>query len=266
MTKIYISADIEGVTGVTNWDETELNKPDYAFAQAQMTAEVRAACEGALMAGASEILVKDAHDKARNLIGAQLPQEARLIRGWSGHPYMMMQELDETFDGAVMIGYHSGSGVDGNPLSHTMTGKLAGVWINERPASEFVINSYTAASLKVPVLFLSGDEKLCEEAGALIPGIRTVAVKSGVGSSTTSLHPELAASLILEGVKDAVQGREAVKPLAMPAHFKVEIRYKEHFNAFQSAFYPGAKLTDPNTLLFETEDYFEVLRLVLFVA
>jgi D-amino peptidase len=264
--KIFISADIEGVTGVTNWDETELNKPDYAFAQEQMTAEVIAACEGALSAGASEVWVKDAHDTARNLIAARLPHEARLTRGWSGHPYMMMQQLDDSFAAAVMIGYHSAAGAGANPLSHTMTGRLAGFWINGRSASEFMVNSYTAALVKVPVVFVSGDQGLCEDASGLIPGIRSVPVKFGMGSSTTSIHPELAVRLIRKGVEEAIRARSEIQPAVLPPHFKVEIRYKEHFNAFRNAFYPGARLVDPVTLQFETEDYFEVLRLVLFVA
>ncbi|MBE0697596.1 MAG: M55 family metallopeptidase, partial [Anaerolineaceae bacterium] len=87
--KVYLSADIEGITGTTHWDETELNKPDYAEFREQMTAEVAAACEGALNAGATEIWVKDAHGSARNLIASKLPRETHLLRGWSGHPYMM---------------------------------------------------------------------------------------------------------------------------------------------------------------------------------
>ncbi len=264
--KIFITADIEGVTGVTNWDETELTKPDYRFAQEQMTAEVCAACEGALSAGATEVLVKDAHDSARNLIASRLPQEVRLVRGWSGHPYMMMQELDSTFDGVMMIGYHSGAGVPANPLSHTITGKLAGAWINDRPASEFIINSYTAASVKVPVIFLSGDQGLCDGAAAFAPGICTVPVKVGVGNSTVSIHPEQAVRSIREGAAAAVQGRVKVSPIALPTHFKVVMRYKEHFTAFRSSFFPGARLTDPVTLEYETDDYFDVLRLILFVA
>ncbi len=42
--KVYISADIEGVTGTTHWDETQLSKGDYAPFREQMTAEVVAAC------------------------------------------------------------------------------------------------------------------------------------------------------------------------------------------------------------------------------
>ena len=65
--KVYISVDIEGITGVTSWDETELNHPDHKAAALQMTREMLAACEGAIAAGATEILIKDAHDSARNM-------------------------------------------------------------------------------------------------------------------------------------------------------------------------------------------------------
>ncbi|HQL39886.1 MAG TPA: M55 family metallopeptidase, partial [Anaerolineaceae bacterium] len=79
--KIFISADIEGVTGVTDWSETELGQSAWEAAREQMTAEVAAACEGAMAAGAQEIWIKDSHDSARNLIADRLPQCAKLIRG-----------------------------------------------------------------------------------------------------------------------------------------------------------------------------------------
>ena len=89
--KVYISADIEGVTGTSHWDEADKKSSDFSEFQEQMTAEVIAACEGALQAGATEMLVKDAHDTARNIIASKLPQEVSLIRGWSGHPFKMVQ-------------------------------------------------------------------------------------------------------------------------------------------------------------------------------
>ena len=58
---VVISADMEGTAGVTCWAETERDKPDYPEIQALMTAEVTAACNGALDAGATGIIVKDAH-------------------------------------------------------------------------------------------------------------------------------------------------------------------------------------------------------------
>src|SRR5512136_2281103 len=135
--KIYISADIEGVTGVTHWDETDLGKAESSLFREQMTAEVAAACEGALQAGATEIWVKDAHDSARNIIASRLPHEARLIRGWSGHPFIMVEELDATFQSLILVGYHSRMGSGGNPLSHTMSGNVTWLKINDQFASEF---------------------------------------------------------------------------------------------------------------------------------
>jgi len=139
--KIYISADIEGVTGTTDWDETEKGEPAYAEFREQMTAEVAAACEGALDAGATEIWVKDAHDSARNLIAAKLPQEVKLVRGWSGHPFSMVGGLDETFQAAMMIGYHAPAASDANPLAHTMNRGITSLKINDQLASEFMLQT-----------------------------------------------------------------------------------------------------------------------------
>ena len=140
--KIYISADIEGVTGVTHMEETLKNKADYDEFQEQMTAEVLAACNGALKAGAKEIYIKDAHDTGRNLIASKLPEQVKLIREWSQHPYCMMQELDDTFDAVIMIGYHSAAASQNSPLAHTLTEKYSSIKINAKPASEFLINAY----------------------------------------------------------------------------------------------------------------------------
>ena len=93
--KVYLSADMEGITGVTHWNEVDPDKPDYAQFQKRMTEEVVSACRGALDAGAEKILVKDAHYTGRNILPADLPEEAELIRGWSGHPYSMVQELEK---------------------------------------------------------------------------------------------------------------------------------------------------------------------------
>lgn len=262
--KVYISADIEGVTGVTHWDETDLGKEGWNTAREQMTAEVVAACEGALQAGATEIWVKDAHDTARNLIAAKLPREARLIRGWSNHPLMMVQELNATFHSVVMIGYHSRAGAGTSPLEHTMSGGLAHLRLNGRYASEFLIHAYAAAYLQVPVVFVSGDQGLCDEITALNPHIATVAVKEGIGDSTVSIHPELATARIREGVAQALQGDRTQAQLALPPHFSVEVRYRQHTKAYTHGFYPGAQQPDPYTVQFVAEDYFEVLRFLLF--
>jgi len=264
--KVYISADIEGVTGVTHWDETQLEKDEFKAPREQMTAEVVAACEGALQAGATEIWVKDAHHTARNLIAAKLPQQVRLIRGWSGHPLMMVQELDSSFRAAMFIGYHSRAGGAGSPLAHTMSGRLDYLSINGRFASEFLLHGYAAAYVKAPVVFVSGDKGLCDEVAEVNAHIHSVAVKEGIGGSTISIHPAIATARIKEGAFKAVSGDVAACTLDLPPQFTVEARFKDHFEAFNRGWYPGARQTDPKTVQFVSEDYFEVLRFLLFAA
>ncbi len=263
--KVYISADIEGITGATHWDETDKKSPDFEQFQKQMTAEVVAACEGALKAGATEIWVKDAHATARNIIASKLPREVRLVRGWSGHPFSMVQGLDETFQVGLMIGYHSAAGSDSNPLAHTITGRVAFIKINDCYASELLLHAYAAALVNVPIVFVSGDAGICKEAEAINPNIITTAVKQGLGNSTASIHPHLAVEKIQAGVQTALEGDVSSCHIQMPKRFYVEIKYKNHAPAYQSSFFPGASLKEPHTIQFESDDYFEVLRLFLFV-
>lgn len=263
--KVYISADIEGVTGASHWDEADRLKPDYSEFREQMTAEVSAACEGALQAGGTEIWVKDAHATARNLIASKLPRETRLIRGWSGHPFSMVQELDKSFHAMLMIGYHSRAGSAANPLAHTFSGNIAGLKINGCYASELKMYAYAAALVNVPLIFVSGDKGICEEAASLIPNIATVAVKQGTGNATINIHPHLAAEKIREEVQASLQGDVSKCRLQMPEQFTIDIAYKDHAMAKKASFFPGAALEDPHTIRFESNDYFEVLRLFSFV-
>jgi D-amino peptidase len=262
--KIYITADIEGITGAAHWDETDKKNPDYGEFREQMTAEVAAACAGALSAGASEVWVKDAHWTGRNIILSKLPREVRLVREWSGHPFSMMQELDETFQAVLMIGYHSRAGSDGSPLAHTMAGKVIYVTINSQYASEFLIAAYTAGLVRVPVVFISGDAGICQEAEAFIPGLSSVAVKHGVGNSTVNIHPHLAVERIRAGVEAALKGDVSRCHVPLPDHFAVELRYENHADAYHVSFFPGAGLKEPYTVQFEADDYFEVLRFFSF--
>jgi D-amino peptidase len=264
--KIYISADIEGVTGVTHWDETELQHADSQAAREQMTAEVAAACEGAIYAGATEIWVKDSHDSARNLLANRLPQEARLIRGWSGHPFVTLQELDKTFQAVALIGYHSRAGASTSPLAHTFNGIITYIKVNGCEVSEFLMDAYTAAYVGVPLIFISGDQGICDEALSFNPHIHAVAVKQGVGNSTINLHPDLAAARIQEGITQAFRSDALNHQITLPAHFAVEVRYRKAYDAYHYGFYPGAQQVDALTVGFETDNYFDVLRFLMFTV
>lgn len=264
--RVYITADIEGVTGTTHFDETSMDKTGYKEAREQMTAEVIAACEGLLDGGATEIWVKDAHGSGRNIIASKLPQEVKLIRGWSGHPFFMVQELDETFQAMIMIGYHSRAGSNTSPLAHTQSGSVHYIKINNQYASEFLLHAYAATLVKVPVVFVSGDEGICAEVASFNPNILTNSVMRGVGDSTVSIHPDLAVKNIKEGVRKAMKGDVSLCLTKLPDHFAIEIRYKEHVKAYRASFFPGASQKDAHNIVFESKDYFEVLRMLMFTV
>lgn len=265
--KIFISADIEGVTGISEWTEANLAHADNAEFRERMTAEVAVACEAAIAAGATDIVVKDAHWTGRNLLAERLPRQARLLRGWSGHPYSMVQGLDRSFHAALFVGWHSGGSRGGNPLAHTLSsGGLMGIRINGEWVSEFRLHAWAAALEGVPVAFVSGDEDLCAEVRAFDDGIVTAAVSRGFGAATLARHPVEGRELIRDGVQRALTGPLRAQPARLPAEFDVQVVRKDGRDAYRKAFYPGARLVDPMTIGFKTDSWFEVLRLLQFAT
>ena len=258
--RVFISADIEGTTFTTLWDETELGHNMYAAAATQMTAEVKAACEGAIAAGADYILVNDAHDYAVNLDVNELPECVEVIRGWSGSPMGMVDGVDNTFDAAMFIGYHSAAGRNGNPLSHTFTTKTTSVKLNGMICSEFLLYSWACAMMGVPTVLLAGDKMLTEDSKGLHPKLKTVAVKDGFGAMIRCLHPKVACDKIRAAAEEGLKQDLSDAVPTLPDHFVFELSYKEHKVAAKMSAYPGCKLVDDLTVRFESDDFMEVLR------
>lgn len=266
---VFISSDIEGTCGIAAWHETEGGHADgdYAYFRAQMSREVAAACRAALGAGAGEVLVKDAHDSARNIDPSVLPEAVRIHRGWAADTYSMMSGIQHGhWDAVAFTGYHAAASSLGNPLSHTMNLRVDWLEINGMRASEFLLNSYMAGVHGVPVCFISGDAALCESAKAFIPAIATVAVNEGSGGSATSIHPALAVRRIEETLREQLEsGRYKRCAVPMPDEFSIVIRFKEHLHATGAANYPGMERLDEKTVRFVCADYRDAMRMFHFV-
>ncbi len=263
--KVFISADIEGISGVSAWEQIARDSAEYEGARRRMTAEVRAACEGALAAGASGVLVRDAHGSARNIEHSELPRQARLVRGWSGGPMMMMDGLERGFAAAVYIGYHSRAGSAASPMSHTMSTTLAEFRVNGRPVSEFELNAWAAASLKVPSVYISGDKGACLQARRLLPRIGYTAVMEGLGEATVHLHPREAEARIRAGVEAALKDKAARALPKLPARPVVDLRFKEIKRAQRFSFYPGAERTADDSVRLRCAGCMDILRAVQFI-
>ncbi|QYX56791.1 M55 family metallopeptidase [Roseovarius sp. SCSIO 43702] len=263
--KVMISVDIEGIAGIAHWDEALKPRDEYPAFRDLMTDEAIAACQGARAAGATEIFLRDAHQTARNLDISRLPEGVRVIRGWSGHPFKMLQELDESFDAVAMVGWHGAARDGGNPLSHTMTGRFADITLNDEPLSEYGLHARLAASVGVPVVFLSGDAAICAEARGINPAINTVETKVGRGASVVTLVPRDACARIEAGVASALATPRTDHAMPVAQAHRLDLRFPHHELAYQKSFYPGARLVAPDTIRVEADTIFEIARALCFM-
>lgn len=263
--KVFISVDMEGVSGVINWEDVNRNGKDYGLFRKLMTQEANAAIQGALDAGATEILVRDSHGSARNILPDLLLQDAILLRDWSGGPMSMMEGIDETFDAVIFVGYHAREGTPNAVLKHTMTGQID-VLINGKNMPEAGINGAAAGYYGVPVVMVAGDSAIVKQAENIFGDIEGVAVKESIGTAAKMLHPKNAQKLIRQKTKEALSNLSKYKPLKLQTPITMEIVYKDEIDAHRASWFPGAKKTGERSVSYTHEDYIEILKFFMFVS
>jgi len=259
--KVYISADMEGVAGVSTWAVQGL-PPGREYEQFRhlLTKEVNAAIEGAYDAGATEVLVSDSHGDAQNIDVEQLDPRARLIRSWP-RPLQMMQGIDSTFDAVVFIGYHAGEGDADAVLAHTFSGKET-VKLNGLTVPEAGFNAAIAGEFSVPVVFVSGDQTIVAESKKMFGDIEAATVKNAIGfSSADMLSPTEARRLIKLGVKRGIQRRKELTPFKVTHPVTMEISYKDMVMAEVASYLPGVERVNGNTIRFTGRDMVEISKL-----
>ena len=258
--KVFISVDMEGITGVTHWEEVSSNGRDYNYFRRIMTEETNSAIEGALAAGASDILVRDSHGSARNIIPDLLNRNARLLRDRSGGFMGMMDGFDKTFDAVIFIGYHAKAGTPNAMLEHTFSRNVLDISINGISLPEAGVNALIAGYYDIPVIFVSGDLAICEQVKKLLGEIETVPVKEGIGNAAINLHPEVAREKIMDGVKNALFNLKKFKPFKLRPPYKMVLQLKQEELVNKKASYPGARRTGDWELTFESDDLMEVMK------
>jgi len=259
--KVFISVDMEGITGVVNGDDADRNGKDYDYFRQTMTREANAAIEGALAAGASEIVVRDSHGTALNLLPEMLNRNSKLLRDWSEGPMYMMEGIDESYDAVVFVGYHARAGTTNAVLDHTSSGNVTDVEINGISMPETGYNALMAGYYDVPVVFVAGDKAVCDQATELLGNVETVAVKEGIGAAALNLHPEVARERIREGVERALRNLDYYAPYKLDPPYTLVLTLKTEQNIYRgAALYPGAKRTGDWELTYEADDVMEIIR------
>jgi D-amino peptidase len=247
--KVYIGSDMEGISGVV--DRAQISPPGIDLKRGRMllTEDLNAAIRGARAAGASEILVSGGHggNGMRNVIDEELDPAARLISGDSRPD--MLQGLDSSYDAVLMIGFHTRHGLSG-VLDHTITARdIFEIRINGRPIGEIGLNGLAAGVHGVPIVLVSGDDRLAQETAQWFPWAEPVIVKYAIGrNAARCMHPVRAQELIQRKTVEALANLGRMQPLTAQAPTEVELQFKRTAHADEAERAPGVERKDDCTV------------------
>ena len=204
--KVFISFDMEGVAGIVDWSQCRGPGQPYEEGRRLLLGEVNAAIDGALAAGATEIVCNDSHGTMNNLDPADLHGRAAYVSG-RHKPLYMMQGLDATADLVFMVGYHGSISGESSVLSHTYNPAVVSrVALNGTRVGESGINALVALACQAPVGLITGDQHTIAEADPFLPDAERVVVKeSFTRFGAANVHPEVARELIADGARRAVE-------------------------------------------------------------
>lgn len=261
--KIYISADIEGISGVVNKTHTSTAGYDYQRARMLMTEEVNAAIEGAIEAGAEEIVVNDSHGSMTNIIIEALNPRASLITG-TPKKLGMMEGIDSTYDAAIMIGYHSKMNSAG-VLAHSYHGGvILDITINEKSVGEFYINASVAGFFNVPVVLVSGDNILSEEVVDVNDKIESVVVKTSHWRyAAKCIAPQTVHAMIKDKVKNVLSKIENIPATKVDGPIEVKVTFLNSGLAEAASLMPHTQLIEPNVVLYNADTIVEGYQAIM---
>ena len=241
--KILVSADMEGISGVTLWSHVTPGHAEYGRFRKLMTADVNAAVRGAFMGGADEVTVSDGHWNGSNILIEELDPGAQLNTG-SPSPLSMMQGIDQGVSGVLFVGYHARQGSHPAVLDHTWSDTcVANVWLNELPAGEYTLNAALAGHYGVPVLMASGDQTACAQMVEQLGPLDTAVVKQATGRfSALCLPSEQTAPMIEQAAQQAVKRlvtKSAPSPYRVNAPIKLTVEVVSSDMADRAMLMPG---------------------------
>jgi D-amino peptidase len=265
--KLFLSTDFEGTSGIVAWEQIMEGMAEYEQGRQLLTDEVNAVINGALEAGATDIVVNDSHSFMRNLHPQDLAGQATLITG-QHKPLYMMQELDASFDGVCFISYHGSIGAEHAVLSHTYNPRA--IWevrINGEIVGESGINALVAAHYGVPIIFVSGDEATASEAQFIAPNAEKVIVKQSLGRFAAShIHPSIACDMLHVGAARAVENIGTMQPPQFQLPVKVEITFLVADMAEWAHWIRGVERVDARTVKLTSENLLDLYRMFVTIV
>ena len=208
--KIYIFADLEGISGVSGSPFVAADGAQYAAGRKYLTADINACAAACFDAGADDVVVRDGHGLGNNVIWDELDSRVRLIQGVT--PGKRFYDIEGS-DAVILLGYHAMAGTRRALLEHTYSSKtIQNMWLNGRKVGEFAIDTAIAGDYGIPVIMTSGCDKLCAEALAFHPEVVICEVKKSISQQGAMLlSAEAAHALIREKTLEAIARFKAGK-------------------------------------------------------
>jgi D-amino peptidase len=253
--RVYVSVDMEGIAGVNHPHPTSAGHGRYPAAVELMIGEANAAVEGALAAGAIDVLVNDSHGGMYNLLPDRMHPAARVLQGQKA--WSMVEGASDGFDVALFVGYHARAGHPRGTIAHTYSGAPVETRLAGRPTGEYGLNALALGAWGIPVGLVAGDDALADEVADWLPWAERVVVKVAVGGhSATSLHPSVAADRIRAGAERAVRAAAAgtLEILTVPPPVVIEVDYRRGVEADHAAIIPGVERVGDRGIRIQSDD------------
>ncbi|PKP59990.1 peptidase M55 [Candidatus Atribacteria bacterium HGW-Atribacteria-1] len=258
--KIFISADIEGISGVVDMEQISPEARNYERACRLMTKEVNAVIEAAFEHGADEVVVSDSHHNNNNILIEELHPRATLISG-SYQPLSMMQGIDNSFDAVFFVGYHARAGISEAVIDHTYTFRVVDVKINDNLMGEAGINGRVAGCFGVPVAFISGDQNAIMCAKEELNSPVGVVVKESISRTAAKIYPfPVVKERLTAGVSEAMKNVKLFKPTIEEDSVKLEVSFAISNMAEICLLIPGVTKKDGRTVIYVGKEYMEVFN------
>jgi len=265
--KVLISVDMEGVAGVVTAEQLGPTGFEYARFREFMTAETLAAVQAARTAGATEIVIADAHGNGQNLLIERLPSDVRLIRSWP-RKLGMVAGVDDNVDALIFIGYHAGTNNTTGVRAHTFSSaNLTRVAVNGVNVTEGSWNAAIAGQFNVPVVMMSGDDAAIAEVRKAIGNVEAAETKRTLGfHAASTITPEASARLIADRVRAAFARRADFKPYRISGPITVDVSFKNYLPAEVLAYLPIFERVDAHSIRFRARDMVEASLIMTFIG
>ncbi len=255
MMKVFVAVDMEGIAGLVQWDDSQRE-----LERRLMTEEVNAAARGAFAGGATEVFAGESHGNMRNLLPGQLDSRVSYLSG-QPKPMNHMGGIDDSFDLAMFVGYHSKAGTLHGVMAHTFAGNIFSLSFNGIEVGEIGTDAALCGFYGVPVGLVAGDRAACEEARSLLGEIETVAVKEGVSRSSARCVPvKRAREMIEKAATEAVKRASDFKPFVFNSPVTVQVVFIDPSYADALEYLDFVTRVDGRTISLEAEDFLKAFE------